>query len=66
LFAGTELAVFFSLNDGNSWQPLRLNMAGNVDSRSRDPQRRRRRSAHTGRSFWILDDITPLRQLSET
>src|SRR5438132_9224994 len=62
LFAGTEQAVFVSFNDGDEWQPLRLNMP--VTS-IRDLV------IHDddvvvgthGRSFWILDDITPLRQL---
>jgi photosystem II stability/assembly factor-like uncharacterized protein len=64
LFAGTENAVYVSFNDGDSWQSLQLNLPA---SSMRDLV------IHGddlvvgthGRSFWILDDITPLRQLSE-
>ncbi len=62
LFAGTELAVYVSFNDGDDWRPL-LNMpatsirdlvihGGDVVV-----------GTH-GRGFWILDDISPLRQLT--
>ncbi|HLJ85380.1 MAG TPA: hypothetical protein VKZ53_01075 [Candidatus Angelobacter sp.] len=63
LFAGTELGVYFSLNDGRSWQPLRLNMpvAPIHDLVIKDNDLV---AATHGRSFWILDDITPLRQTS--
>jgi photosystem II stability/assembly factor-like uncharacterized protein len=62
LFAGTELGVFFSINDGDSWQPLRLNMPASPvhDLVIKDNDLV---AATHGRSFWILDDITPLRQL---
>jgi len=65
LFAGTELAVFFSLNDGNSWQPLRLNMPA-TSIRDLVIHNDDVVVGTHGRSFWILDDITPLRQLNET
>jgi hypothetical protein len=65
LFAGTELAVFFSLNDGNSWQPLRLNMPA-TSIRDLVIHNDDVVVGTHGRSFWILDDITLLRQLGET
>ncbi len=63
LYAGTERAVFVSFNDGDEWQPLRLNMPA---SSIRDLV------IHNddvvvgthGRSFWILDDISLLRQIN--
>jgi photosystem II stability/assembly factor-like uncharacterized protein len=63
LFAGTELGVFFSINDGDSWQPLRLNMPASPvhDLVIKDNDLV---AATHGRAFWILDDITPLRQLA--
>jgi hypothetical protein len=64
LFAGTELAVFFSLNDGNNWQPLRLNMPA-TSIRDLVIHNDDVVIGTHGRSFWILDDITPLRQLNE-
>ncbi|MDE3058487.1 MAG: glycoside hydrolase [Bacteroidota bacterium] len=63
LFAGTEQAVFVSFNDGDTWQPLRLNMPA---SSVRDVAIHENDlvAATHGRSFWILDDITLLRQTS--
>ena len=62
LFAGTELGVFFSLNDGDSWQPLQLNLpvspVHDLVIKDNDLV-----AATHGRAFWILDDISPLRQL---
>jgi photosystem II stability/assembly factor-like uncharacterized protein len=63
LFAGTEQAVFVSFNDGEDWQPLRLNMPATSirDLVIHDDDVV---VGTHGRSFWILDDITPLRQLN--
>jgi photosystem II stability/assembly factor-like uncharacterized protein len=63
LFAGTEQAVYFSIDDGENWQPLRLNMPATSirDLVVKDDDIV---VGTHGRSFWILDDITPLRQLS--
>ncbi|MFL5480615.1 MAG: glycoside hydrolase [Gemmatimonadaceae bacterium] len=62
LFAGTERAVYFSLDDGNHWHPLRLNMPATSirDLVIHDDDIV---VGTHGRSFWILDDMTPLRQL---
>ena len=62
LFAGTEQAVYFSVDDGENWQPLRLNMPATSirDLVIKDDDLV---VGTHGRSFWILDDITPLRQL---
>ncbi|MFZ3264985.1 MAG: glycoside hydrolase, partial [Terriglobales bacterium] len=62
LFAGTERSVYVSFDDGDHWQTLKLNLP---------PTSIRDLVVHNddvvvgthGRSFWILDDITPLRQL---
>src|SRR4029077_9292529 len=63
LFVGTELGVFFSVNDGDSWQPLKLNLpvspVHDLVIKDNDLV-----AATHGRAFWILDDIGPLRQLS--
>ena len=63
LFAGTETAVFVSFDDGENWQPLRLNMPATSirDLVIKDDDIV---VATHGRSFWILDDITSLRQLN--
>ncbi|HZU44255.1 MAG TPA: glycoside hydrolase [Terriglobales bacterium] len=63
LFAGTERSIYVSFNDGEQWQSLQLNLP---------PSSMRDLVVHGddvvvgthGRSFWILDDITPLRQLT--
>jgi hypothetical protein len=63
LFAGTEQAVYVSFDDGESWQSLRLNMPATSirDLVVKDDDLV---VGTHGRSFWILDDITPLRQLA--
>jgi hypothetical protein len=61
LFAGTELNVFVSYNTGASWQSLRLNMPA-TSIRDLVIHNDDIVVGTHGRSFWILDDITPLRQ----
>jgi photosystem II stability/assembly factor-like uncharacterized protein len=62
LFAGTETSVWVSFDDGNRWQPLQLNLPHSSmrDLWIHDDDLI---VATHGRSFWILDDITPLRQI---
>ncbi|HVG31138.1 MAG TPA: hypothetical protein VM864_15615 [Pyrinomonadaceae bacterium] len=64
LFAGTERAVYVSFNDGDEWQPLRLNMPA-TSIRDLVVHDDDLVVGTHGRGFWILDDITPLRQLEE-
>lgn len=63
LYAGTEAGVFVSFNDGGHWQPLRLNLPQTPihDLVVKDDDLV---VATHGRSFWILDDFSPLRQLN--
>jgi len=63
LFAGAEKGVYMSFDDGANWESLRLNMpASSVrDVIIKDDDLV---AATHGRGFWILDNITPLRQLS--
>jgi photosystem II stability/assembly factor-like uncharacterized protein len=65
LYAGTETGMFVSFDDGARWQPLQLNLPQSPihDLVVKDDDLI---VATHGRSFWILDDLTPLRQLSET
>lgn len=64
LFAGTERSVFVSFDDGDHWQTLQLNLP---------PASMRDLAIHGddlivathGRGFWVLDDITALRQIGE-
>jgi photosystem II stability/assembly factor-like uncharacterized protein len=62
LYCGTERAVFVSFNDGDDWQPLRLNMPA-TSIRDLVIHEDDVVVGTHGRSFWILDDVTPLRQL---
>ena len=64
LFAGTERAVYVSFNDGDSWQSLQLNLPA-TSMRDLVIHNDDIVVGTHGRSFWILDDITPLRQLNE-
>ncbi len=63
LFAGSETAVYVSLDDGAHWQSLRRNMPATSirDLVIKDDDLV---VGTHGRSFWILDNITPLRQLT--
>ncbi|MGH7469532.1 MAG: glycoside hydrolase [Longimicrobiales bacterium] len=63
LFAGSEQAVYVSFDDGENWSSLRLNMPATSirDLVIKDDDIV---VGTHGRSFWILDDITPLRQLT--
>jgi len=63
LFAGTERAVYVSFDDGAQWQSLRLNMPA-TSVRDLVIHGADIVVGTHGRSFWILDDISPLRQWS--
>jgi photosystem II stability/assembly factor-like uncharacterized protein len=62
LFAGSETQVYVSFDDGDHWQSLRLNMAPSSvrDLIVKDDDLV---VGTHGRGIWILDDITPLRQI---
>src|SRR5207253_2143604 len=64
LFCGTEQAVYVSFNDGEDWQPLRLNMPA-TSIRDLVVHDGDLVVGTHGRCFWILDDIGPLRQLAQ-
>jgi len=63
LFAGSETSVYVSFDDGDDWQPLQLNLP-HTSMRDLAIHGDDLIVATHGRSFWILDDITPLRQWS--
>ncbi len=64
LFAGTEFGIFVSFDSGDYWQSLQLNLpitsVRDLAIHGDDLV-----IATHGRSFWILDDITPLRQVTD-
>jgi photosystem II stability/assembly factor-like uncharacterized protein len=64
LFAGTELGAYVSFDAGDHWQSLQLNLPV-TSVRDLTIHGDDLVVATHGRSFWILDNITPLRQASE-
>jgi photosystem II stability/assembly factor-like uncharacterized protein len=64
LYAGTENGVYISFNDGANWRPLKLNLpttpVHDLIIKNDDLV-----VATHGRAFWILDDVSPLRQYSD-
>jgi photosystem II stability/assembly factor-like uncharacterized protein len=62
LFCGTERAVYVSFDDGESWQSLQLNLPA-TSMRDLAIKGDDLIVATHGRGFWVLDDITVLRQL---
>ena len=63
LFAGTESSMYVSFNDGDDWQSLMLNLP-NTSYRDIEIKDNDLVVGTYGRSFWILDDISPLRQMT--
>jgi hypothetical protein len=70
LYAATDAQVWVSIDDGDNWNSLRLDMPAisvrDIEVKDDDSCLRSDLVAGThGRGFWILDDITPLRQAAE-
>jgi photosystem II stability/assembly factor-like uncharacterized protein len=65
LFAGTENSVWVSFDDGDHWQSLQLNLP-HTSMRDLWIHDDDLIVATHGRSFWVLDDITPLRETSDS
>lgn len=61
LFAGTELGVFISWNGGRDWSPFQLNLPITPVTDLRI-HKGNLIAATSGRSFWILDDLSLVRQ----
>ena len=64
LYAGTEQGVFVSFNDGANWRALKLNLpttpVHDLVIKNDDLV-----VATHGRAFWVLDDVSPLRQFTD-
>ncbi|TGE18986.1 WD40/YVTN/BNR-like repeat-containing protein [Hymenobacter elongatus] len=63
LYAGTEYGMYVSFNDGALWQPFQLNLPP-VSITDLTIKNDNLIASTQGRGFWLLDDITPLHQLS--
>jgi len=63
LYAGTEKGMYISFNDGKKWQAFKLNLpiVPITDLAIKDDNLI---AATQGRSFWIIDDLTPLHQMT--
>ena len=64
LFAGTERGAFVSFDDGDNWQSLQLNLPV-TSVRDFEVYQNDLIVATHGRGFWVIDDISPLRQASD-
>ncbi|HSR68839.1 MAG TPA: glycosyl hydrolase [Acidobacteriota bacterium] len=64
LYAGTEFGMYVSFDDGGSWQEFQLNLP-RTPITDLAVHRDDLVVATQGRSFWILDDLTPLHELSD-
>ena len=64
LYAGTETGMYVSFDDGDSWSPLKMNLPA-VPVHDMIVKDDDLVIATHGRAIWILDDLTPLRQLRD-
>lgn len=64
LYAGTEKSMYISFDDGAHWQPFQLNLPI-VPITDLTIKNDNLIAATQGRSFWMIDDLTPLHQLSD-
>ncbi len=64
LYAGTEFGMYISFDDGASWKPFQLNLPI-VPINDLAIKNDNLIAATQGRSFWLIDDLTPLHQLND-
>jgi len=64
LYAGTETGVYVSYDGGSNWQPFSRNLQ-NTPVTDLEVRHGDLYAATEGRAFWSLDDLTPLRQMSD-
>ncbi|MFI5251358.1 MAG: glycosyl hydrolase [Bacteroidota bacterium] len=66
LYAGTERGLYVSFDDGDNWQPLQMNLPvtpiHDIAIQARD---KALVVATHGRSFWVLDDLSPIYQMND-
>jgi photosystem II stability/assembly factor-like uncharacterized protein len=65
LYSGSELGVHVSFDDGATWEPLQLNLP-RVSVRDLKVHQNDLVAATHGRAFWVIDDLSPLRQLADS
>jgi photosystem II stability/assembly factor-like uncharacterized protein len=64
LYVGTETGVWYSLDDGAHWRSLQLNLPRS-SVRDLHVHGSDLIAATHGRAFWVIDDVTPLRQMTD-
>jgi photosystem II stability/assembly factor-like uncharacterized protein len=64
LYAGTETGMYISFDDGASWKPFQLNLPL-VPITDLTLKNDNLIAATQGRGFWLIDDLTPLHQLTD-
>ncbi|MEM7116711.1 MAG: glycosyl hydrolase [Chloroflexota bacterium] len=64
LYAGTEVGLYISFDDGANWQKFQLNLPVTPIYDMKIKENDLVVGTH-GRSFWVLDDLTPLHQISD-
>ena len=64
LYAGTETGIWYSMDDGAHWRSLQLNLP-RTSVRDLHIHGSDLIAATHGRAFWVLDDISPLRQMTD-
>ncbi len=64
LYAGTEAGMYVSFDDGASWKPFQMNLPL-VPITDLAIKNNNLIAATQGRSFWMIDDLTPLHQLND-
>jgi photosystem II stability/assembly factor-like uncharacterized protein len=64
LYAGTEFGIYVSFDNGGSWRPFQLNLP-HTPVTDLKVWKQDLLVSTQGRSFWILDDLTPLHQMSD-
>ena len=65
LYAGTEWGMYISFDDGENWQPFQLNLPI-TSIRDLHIKNESLIAATHGRSFWMIDDLGPVRQLNKS
>jgi hypothetical protein len=66
LYAGTERGVFVSFDDGAHWRSLQINLPNHAGPRSGQSRTTISSWRRTDDPFWILDDVSPLRQFADS
>lgn len=65
LYTGTENGMYISFNDGKNWEPFQLNLPI-VPITDLTIKNDNLIAATQGRSFWLIDDLTPFHQINES